>query len=128
MMQLEMRLGFRASFNLIPEGDYNVVESLIDKPVQFTMVQAGKYTMYDDKRGDRTVRVATYGLPNQNAAKQLTDLAFALIEYYEFFLGPFPFNEFNIIQVNSYGFGQAPPGTMFITNEAFTPIETGHDL
>jgi hypothetical protein len=109
------------------EGDYNVVESVIDKPVQFTMVQAGKYTMYDDKRGDRTVRVATYGLPNQNAAKQLTDLAFALIEYYEYFLGPFPFNEFNIIQVNSYGFGQAPPGTMFITNEAFTPIASEVD-
>ncbi|HEY8184345.1 MAG TPA: hypothetical protein VII32_19025, partial [Thermoanaerobaculia bacterium] len=109
------------------EGDYNVVESVIEKPVQFTMVQAGKYTMYDDKRGERTVRVATYGLPNQNAAKQLTALAFALIDYYEYFLGPFPFNEFNIIQVNAYGFGQAPPGTMFITNEAFTPIASDVD-
>jgi aminopeptidase N len=109
------------------EGDYNVVESVIEKPIQFTMVQAGKYTMYDDKRGERTVRVATYGLPNQNAAKQLTDLAFALIDYYEYFLGPFPFNEFNIIQVNAYGFGQAPPGTMFITNEAFTPIASDVD-
>ena len=109
------------------DGDYNVVESVIDKPVQFTMVQAGKYTMYDDKRGDRTVRVATYALPNQRAAKQLTDLAFGLIDYYEYFLGPFPFNEFNIIQVNSYGFGQAPPGTMFITNEAFNPIATEVD-
>jgi len=39
------------------DGDYNVLESVIDKPVQFTMVQAGKYTMYEDKRGDRTIRV-----------------------------------------------------------------------
>lgn len=104
------------------EGEYNVVENIIDRPVQFTMVQGGKYTMYEDKRGDRTVRVATYALPNQRAAKQLTDLAFGLIDYYEYFLGPFPFNEFNIIQVNDYGYGQAPPGSMFITNEAFTPI------
>jgi hypothetical protein len=109
------------------DGDYNVLESVIDKPVQFTMVQAGKYTMYDDKRGDRTIRVATYGLPNQRAAKQLTDLAFGLIDYYEFFLGPFPFKEFNIIQVNAYGYGQAPPGSMFITNEAFTPIASEID-
>ena len=109
------------------EGDYNVVENIIDKPVQFTMVQGGKYTMYEDKRGDRTVRVATYALPNQRAAKQLTDLAFALIEYYEYFLGPFPFSEFNIIQVNDYGYGQAPPGSMFITNEAFTPIASEVD-
>ena len=107
------------------DGDYNVVD--INKPVQFTTVQAGKYTIYDDKRGERVVRVATYGLPNQRAAKQLTDLAFALIDYYEYFLGPFPFNEFNIIQVNAYGFGQAPPGTMFITNEAFTPLASEID-
>jgi aminopeptidase N len=104
------------------EGDYNVVESRIDKPVQFTTVQAGKYTIYEDKRAERTVRVATYGLPNKTAAKQLTDLAFGFIDYYEYFLGPFPFKEFNIIQINSYGFGQAPPATMYITNEAFTPL------
>ena len=109
------------------DGDYNVVETNINKPVQFTTVQAGKYTIYDDKRGERVVRVATYGLPNQRAAKQLTDLAFALIDYYEYFLGPFPFKEFNIIQVNSYGFGQAPPATMFITNEAFTPLASDID-
>jgi aminopeptidase N len=104
-----------------------VVESVVDKPVQFTIVQAGKYTMYEDKRGERTLRVATYGLPNQRAAKQLTDLAFGFIDYYEYFLGPFPFNEFNIVQVNSYGFGQAPPGTMLITNEAFNPTLTEVD-
>lgn len=109
------------------EGDYNVVENVVDKPVQFTMVQAGKYSTYEEKRGDRTIRVATYGLPNQRASKQLTDLAFGLIEYFEFFLGPFPFNEFNIIQVNTYGYGQAPPGTMFITNEAFNPTLTEID-
>ena len=39
-------------------------------------------------------------------------LAFGLIEYYEFFLGPFPWSEFNIIQMNTYGYGQAPPATI----------------
>lgn len=38
------------------------------------------------------------------------------------FLGPFPFTELNIIQITEYGWGQAPPGTMFITNEAFDPL------
>ena len=109
------------------DGDYNVVETVVNKPVQFTTVQSGKYTIYDDKRGERVVRVATYGLPNPRAAKQLTGLAFAIIDYYEYFLGPFPFNEYNIIQINSYGFGQAPPGTMFITNEAFTPLASEVD-
>ncbi|PYQ48062.1 MAG: hypothetical protein DMF59_17120 [Acidobacteria bacterium] len=111
----------------VEEGDYNVVESRIDKPVQFTMVQAGKYSLYEDKRGEKIVRVATYALPNKRAAQQLTDLAFAMIDYYEYFLGAFPFREFSIIQVNDYGFGQAPPAAMFITNEAFTPLATEVD-
>ena len=37
------------------EGDYNVVENVIDKPVQFTMVEGGKYTTsIEEKRGERT--------------------------------------------------------------------------
>lgn len=106
------------------EGDFNVVENIVDKPVQFTMIEGGKYNLYEEKRGDRTIRVATYGLRNDRASKQLSDLAYDFIEYYEFFLGPFPWPEFNIIQVNTYGYGQAPPATMFITNEAFNPTQT----
>lgn len=109
------------------EGDYGVVENVIDKPVQFTTVQGGKYTVYEEKRGERTARVFTYGLPNERASKQLSNLALDLIDYYEYFLGAFPFNEFNIIQVNTYGYGQAPPGTMYITNEAFNPMLTEED-
>jgi hypothetical protein len=109
------------------EGDYNVVETILDKPVPFTMVQAGKYHLYEEKRGERTVRVATYGLPNDRASKQLTNLAFGIIDYYEVFLGPFPWSEFNIIQMNTYGYGQAPPATMFITSEAFQPTQSEED-
>lgn len=101
------------------EGDFNVVESVIDSPVQFEVVHAGKYDYTEETRAGVTIRVASYAGKNERAAKQLTNLAFSIIEYYEHFLGPFPFPEFNIIQVNSFGFGQAPPGTMFITNEAF---------
>jgi len=101
------------------EGEYNVLETTIENPVQFEVVHAGKYDFTEETRGGVTIRVASYAGKNERAAKQLTNLAFSLIEYYEHFLGPFPFPEFNIIQVNSFGYGQAPPGTMFITNEAF---------
>ncbi|HEV7426521.1 MAG TPA: M1 family aminopeptidase [Thermoanaerobaculia bacterium] len=109
------------------EGDYNVVENVLDKPVEFTMVEGGKYNLSEEKRGERTIRVATYGLRNDRASKQLTNLAFDFIEYYELFLGPFPWKEFNIIQVNTYGYGQAPPATMFITNEAFNSMLSSVD-
>jgi hypothetical protein len=106
------------------EGDYSIVENVIDKPVQFATAEGGKYAMYEEKRGARTIRVFTYGLSNERASKQLANLAADLIDNYEYFLGPFPFTEFNIIQVNTYGYGQAPPGTMYITNEAFNPTQT----
>jgi hypothetical protein len=109
------------------EGDFNVVENVLDKPVQFTTVQAGKYVVYEEKQGERTIRVATYGLRNDRAAKQLTNLAFGIIDELEIFLGPFPYNELNIIQMNEYGYGQAPPGTMYITNEAFNPTKSSDD-
>ncbi|MEA2239580.1 MAG: hypothetical protein QOC81_4304 [Thermoanaerobaculia bacterium] len=104
------------------EGDYNVVENVVDKPIAFPIVEGGKYHIVEEKRKDRTIRVAAYGIPNDRAAKTLTELAFGFIEYYEYFLGPFPWKEFNIIQINSYGYGQAPDATMFITNEAFNPL------
>jgi hypothetical protein len=103
------------------DGDDNVLEVKIDKPVERVIVAAGKYHPAEETRNGVTVRVAAYALSNQRAVKQLTDLAFAIIDYYQRFLGPFPFPEFNIIEINSYGFGQAPPGTMFITQEAFNP-------
>lgn len=105
------------------EGEYNVVENTIDKPVQFAVVHAGKYSIDEETRKGVTVRVATYAGKNTRAMKQLTNLAFGVIETYEYFLGPFPFPEFNIIEINLLGYGQAPPATMFITAEAFNPIQ-----
>lgn len=104
------------------QGDFNVVESTIGKPVQFAVAHAGKYTMSEQKRDDVTIRIATYNGANEAAAKQLADLTSQIIKFYEPWLGPFPFKEFNIIEMNDLGWGQAPPGTMFMTREAFSPM------
>jgi hypothetical protein len=104
------------------EGDYNVIENKIEKPVQFAVVLAGKYAYEEETQNGLTIRVASYAGRNTRAMKQLTNLAFKIIEFYQPFLGPFPFNEFNIIEINEFGYGQAPPATMFITKEAFNPI------
>lgn len=103
------------------DGDWNVVETEVDKPIQFAIVMAGKYEIEQETREGMTIRVASYAGKNTRAAKQLTNLTFAIIDFYQKFLGPFPFPEFDILEINSYGFGQAPPGTMFITKEAFNP-------
>src|SRR5262249_11818309 len=104
------------------EGDESIVETEIDKPVQFAVVLAGKYEQQEETRDGLTIRVATYAGKNERAAKQLANLAFLIIKFYERFLGPFPFSEFQILEINAYGFGIAPPGVMFITKEAFNPL------
>lgn len=106
----------------VEEGEYNVVENTIDKPVQFAIVLAGNYKYEEDTANGLTVRVASYGGANPRQMKKLANLAHGIIGYYQPFLGPFPFSELNIIQITEWGFGQAPPGTMFITNEAFDPL------
>jgi hypothetical protein len=104
------------------EGDLNVVESTIKKPVQFAVAQAGAYTPYDVKFDDLTVHVATYNGANEAAAKQLATLAHEIIKFYEPFLGAFPFKELDLIEINDLGWGQSPPATIFMTREAFKPL------
>ena len=104
------------------EGDENVLETKVENPIQFAVVLAGNYSFKEEVRNGVTIRVATYALSNERAIKQLTGLAAGIIDFYQGFLGPFPFPEFNILEIDDYGFGQAPPGIMFITKEAFNPL------
>jgi Peptidase family M1 domain len=106
------------------DGDANLLETRVDKPICFAVVLAGDYTIQEEVKHGVTIRVATYALDNPRAVKQLASLAGTIIQYYQEFLGPFPLPEFNIIEINDLGWGQAPPGTMFITKEAFNPIMT----
>ena len=105
------------------DGEYNVVVNRIDKPVQFICAVGGKYFLEEESSDGLTIRVASYGMRNKRAEKVHLNLARKLIAFYEPWLGPFPFEEFNIIEINELGWGQAPPGTMFITKEAFTPFQ-----
>ncbi len=91
------------------EGDFNGVEVRIDEPIQFFVVLAGKYNMQEETKDGLTIRVATYAFEARNAPKLFT-LARNIFTYYQSFLGPFPFKEFNIIEKNTWGYGQAPPG------------------
>lgn len=104
------------------EGDYNVHETRIDRPVQFFVVLAGKYKWEEETKDGLTIRIASYGGENRAAYRKLLGLTRKTIDYFSGFLGPFPFDEFNIVEINSFGYGQAPPAFMFITTEAFNPI------
>ncbi|NWJ41853.1 MAG: hypothetical protein HXX12_12895 [Geothrix sp.] len=97
----------------------NLLEVRIDKPVQFFSMFAGAYTFTEEVKDGLTIRVAAYGNQGGGMQQRLIGIAQQTIGFYEDLFEKFPFEEFNIIQVNSFGFGQAPPGMMIITNEAF---------
>jgi hypothetical protein len=104
------------------EGDWNIVRTEFTEPVFLPIVMAGKYQIQEEIRNGRKIRIAGYAFAHERAAKQMINLAGQIIEFYEVFLGPFPWKELTIIEINDYGYGVAPPGTMFITQEAFSPI------
>ena len=76
----------------------------------------------EEVRDGVTIRVATYALENRRRDEAAHERRGRGHRVLQEFLGPFPFAEFNIIEINDYGFGQAPPGVMFITTEAFDPL------
>jgi len=104
------------------EGDYNIVETRLDRPSSFLAVAAGKWFFDEEKRGELTVRTASYGQKDARAIKRINALAFDMIAYYEYFLGPYPGTELNILQMNGLGWGQSPDDIVFITTEAFQPL------
>jgi hypothetical protein len=110
------------------DGEWNGVEARIDTPAPFHAILAGKYTFYEESKDGVTARVATYGLAKPASASRLLALFHTLRAFYENYHGPFPWPEYTIVEVNDYGFGQAPPGLMRITREAFEGNKMSGDV
>lgn len=107
------------------EGNYNLIETRLDNPVCYIAILAGKYQYSEEVRKGVMVRVASFISKNEGAYKRIRDVADATISYYPFFLGPFPFDDITIIEKDtdgSFAYGQAPAGIVFITSEAFKPL------
>ncbi|ANM28872.1 hypothetical protein ABI59_03525 [Acidobacteria bacterium Mor1] len=106
------------------EGEtHNTVVSKMSRPSQLPILLGGRYYIHEESFDDMTIRVASYGQRNKRAFQSLSQLAHKVIGFYEQFLGDFPYDEFNIIEIHDTGaWGQAPPATMFITSEAFNPL------
>jgi hypothetical protein len=105
------------------EGGLGCAEFAEKRPMHYISVLGGKYTTFSEETNGLTVRVSTYGSPNEHAAKKIGALAAAFVAFYKPLLGDYPFSELNIIEINDYGFGVAPPGIIYLTKEAFQPLQ-----
>jgi len=95
----------------------------LDKSVQFPVVVAGDYHVFSDTRNGVRCDVATYVFGKKKAASLLLDFFFTAGRVYEeYFRQPYPYREMDIVEIHSWGWGQAPPGVIFITREAFSPL------
>ncbi len=104
---------------------HNIVEASLDKPTLWFSVAAGKYESKEMVKNGRTIRAWGYSGIGQGA-EPLLKTAHGVLEFYSQYLGSAPFDEVNLVEVPSLGFGQAPAGMIWLTREAFDAI--GDDL
>jgi aminopeptidase N len=64
-------------------------------------------------------------MPKEQAARDLMTRFFTGRSFFEqLFDEPYPFRDFAIVEINDWGFGQAPPGVIFFTKEFYTaPVD-----
>lgn len=101
---------------------WNLVETRTTQPICFATILGGKYFVEEETRDGLTVRISTYAFKAGSSNKVIKDQTFNVFTYYKNFLGAYPFKEFTIVQKNEWGYGQAPPGMMYITREAFEQV------
>jgi len=100
---------------------HNLLEVSMDKPILWFSIAAGKYESRELVKNGRTVRAWGYGGVG-HGVEPLLKTAHGILEFYSQLLGNAPFDEVNLVEVPSLGFGQAPAGMIWLTREAFDAI------
>jgi hypothetical protein len=121
------------------EGGYNCSSWEMKKDVQFPSLIFGRFrseedTYHSEVSGD-DVTLRVYVIPVANLdginyaglkkMRPVLDEAKEILKLYESLYGPYPFDYMNIAQMApGLGFGQAPPGLIQLTGEAFMSAAT----
>lgn len=105
------------------EGGTTTLVTRCDWPVQFPVVAAGRYHVVHEEHDGVRINVAAYVFGKERACRRLARNFAAAAELYgKLFHEPYPFREMDIVEINQWGWGQAPPGVIFITREAYNPL------
>lgn len=103
------------------EGGRNRLSTKLDQPMQFAVVTAGKYQAVEETRAGLTLRAATYAMLKEGPAREMISRFFLGRGFFEsLFDEPYPFRDVAMVEINDWGFGQAPPGVLFFTKEFYT--------
>lgn len=112
------------------EDDLNCTGWMMEEEVQFPSLIFGKFRsdqdVYESESTGKKVDLRIYAIPAVGATSGLKRMqplmndAKQIMKLYESLFGPYPYDYLNIAQMAvGMGFGQAPPGLVQLTGEAF---------
>lgn len=105
------------------------VRTWLRGPMQHAVVLAGKYRTVTDEADGSRIHVSAYVDAKDSEAKRVAGIVRGIRGCFEQWLGvPYPFQDLQVLEIADWGWGQAPPGVIFITQEAFmTPARAQLD-
>jgi aminopeptidase N len=101
-------------------AERNRVKTELAGPMSHPSVIAGRFQSVTESVEDLNVTVATYFYDKESVARRLALNVLAVEQCLQaWFQTGYPFRDLAIVEINEWGFAQAPAGMMFITQEAF---------
>ncbi len=101
-------------------GGVNRVRTRLKAPMRTAMVIAGKYRTVTEEQDGTRIHISSYASVKKVAARRVAQVVLSVKGCLETWLGvPYPFQDLQVIEIKQWGWGQAPPGLIFITQEAF---------
>ena len=101
-------------------GQNTKVVTRLNGPMESIHVLAGKYATTSEEADGIRVHVSTYAATRKEEALRVSSVVHGVRGCLTSWLGvPYPFQDLQVIEINEWGWGQAPPGIIFVTKEAF---------
>lgn len=104
-------------------GGRTVLRTRSEQPGTFPTVIVGDYHLQRVNFAGRTCRIAPHVFKQEEPAERVGQLVLATQDYLEkLFATPYPYQDLVVVEIDSWGWGQAPYGVIYITRDAFSPI------
>ncbi|MEM1178456.1 MAG: M1 family aminopeptidase, partial [Acidobacteriota bacterium] len=96
------------------------VKTRLKAPMGFAMVLAGKHQTLSHEHETARVHVSSYAAVKEKEADRVAQVILSSMDCLGAWLGvPYPFQDLQVIEMNQWGWAQAPPGMIFVNQEAF---------
>jgi hypothetical protein len=104
------------------EGEFYVLESKSERPVDRVALFAGKYKNIEQMAGPVRVRVHGYLTMSKQLTETLPGLVSELLRFYGDQLGPYPFEELDVVGTPAHFVGIAPSGMVLLPEGTYKPM------